>query len=461
MLIQVGFSWAKLSRATVEEEAWVASYLTFKSSSYAQGDTEESLLISGRMFPAGLAGRVVRAAREAGMTVEVLQREPTLRPHDTMPIDRLWPHQAEAWRRSLAARRGIVQHATGAGKGTLIVYTAEAILQGEVPGPVLVIVTSRKLLTEMRDRFMAEMDRKVSLLGAGFHDNPHRATVLVTTVPSILAHKNFPYDRWKAVLPDEIHGGAADGYRTVLHRLTNAEFRVGYSATPKSRHDKRTMHIYGALGEVIHSFSPTKAAEAGVTAEAHIVMERVLHPAHSVAGGYTAWEGRAIARNASRNKAVAVVARQAAKPGILFVRTEEHQRHVMAALEAEGVSAVAVNGKRMGVSECNRAVKLLVRGDVEVLVSTPLFRQGVDIPEVATVINAAGGKSVIDVIQKVGRGSRRHQKDGSTKDHFDVVDFMDAGCGCGGKHASCRWLDKHSAERLRAYETFGFKVRKT
>lgn len=460
MLIQVGFSWAKLAHATVEETAWVESYLTFKSDSYAQGQTEESLLVSGRMFPAGLAARVARAARESGHTVEVVHREPTLRPHTTMPIDRLWPHQAEAWRRSLEARRGIVQHATGAGKGTLIVYTAEAILQGEVPGPVLVIVTSRKLLTEMRGRFMAEMDRRVSLLGAGFHDNPHRATVLVTTVPSILTHKNFPYERWKAVLPDEIHGGAAEGYRTVLHRLTNAEFRVGYSATPKSRHDRKTLHIYGALGEVIHTFSPTKAAEAGVTAEARITLETILHPAHSVAGGYTAWERRALARNTPRNKAAAVVARDAAKPALLFVRTEEHQTALMEALKDAGVTAVAVNGKRMGVSECNRAVKQLVRGDVEVLVSTPLFRQGVDIPEVRTVINAAGGMSVIDVIQKVGRGSRRHQRDGSTKDHFDVVDFWDMGCGCNGEHASCRWLAKHSAARLKAYETFGFKVKR-
>jgi hypothetical protein len=74
-------------------------------------------------------------------------------------------------------------------------------------------------------------------------------------------------------------------------------------------------------------------------------------------------------------------------------------------------------------------------------------------------LNAAGGKATIDVIQKVGRGSRILQPDGSKKESFEVYDIKDEGCGCLGElHKSCEWLHKHSTERRKAYEKFGYNV---
>ena len=100
----------------------------------------------------------------------------------------------------------------------------------------------------------------------------------------------------------------------------------------------------------------------------------------------------------------------------------------------------------------------LKRGAVPTLVSTPILRQGIDIAEVATVINAAGGKAVIDVIQKIGRGSRRNLGNGQTKDDFWVVDFDDRGCGCLGAHKSCEWFERHSQLRRKAYRKYGDTV---
>ena len=109
--------------------------------------------------------------------------------------------------------------------------------------------------------------------------------------------------------------------------------------------------------------------------------------------------------------------------------------------------------------QANATVKKLRSGQIGTLVSTPIYRQGVDIPEIKTVINAAGGKATIDVIQKVGRGSRILQPDGSKKETFEVYDIKDVGCGCRGElHKSCEWLHKHSTERRKAYEKYGYTV---
>jgi hypothetical protein len=77
---------------------------------------------------------------------------------------------------------------------------------------------------------------------------------------------------------------------------------------------------------------------------------------------------------------------------------------------------------------------------------------------------ARAGLVAGDVIQKVGRGSRIRQPDGTLKESFEVYDIDDRGCGCGVRgeptsylHKSCEWLERHSRLRRAAYEKFGYK----
>ncbi len=250
------------------------------------------------------------------------------------------------------------------------------------------------------------------------------------------------------------HGAASEGYLRVVMSCVNAPIRVAFSGTPMDRGDKKTIYIVGAFGEVLHKYMPAAAARDGITAKAIIRMPPFHHEHVSAANGYAAWEKRAIADNVARNRMILRLIKDSPAPRIVFVRTHHHQKQLMKLL---GADAVFVNDK-VHPNDAERAVRELVNGTVDTLVSTPIFRQGVDIPEVATVIQASGGKSTIDVIQKVGRGSRRHQKDGSTKDVFYVYDILDRECGCGGRHKGCQWVETHSSERQEAYERFGYTI---
>lgn len=446
MRLHVGYAYTKIIEATFEEESFVREYLTFRSSGFRGQEERQCLLSSSRLFPAGLTRRLCRALRERGIDIHVTARPDTCILKHT-ESSYLWPHQSAALAAIAEHRRGIVQHATGSGKGTTI-----ASVVASTDRPVLVIVTSLKLLKEMHDRIKSVAGIKPGRLGGGYRELNKR--VLVATVQSAAKLPKSILERFEVVLADECHSVPSSGYLRAVMSCINASIRIAFSGTPMDRGDKKTIYIVGAFGEVIHKYMPVDAARDGVTAKAIIRMPPFHHTHVSAASGYNAWEKKAIADNVARNKMILRLIKDSPAPRIVFVRTHHHQKQLMALL---GNDAVFVNDK-VHPNDAERAVRKLVNGTVGTLVSTPIFRQGVDIPEVATVIQASGGKSTIDVIQKVGRGSRRHQKDGSTKDEFYVYDILDRECGCGGRHKGCQWLETHSSERQAAYERFGYSI---
>lgn len=343
---------------------------------------------------------------------------------------------------------GFVVH--NSGKGSVI-----AALVAEINAPVLVLVTSIKLMHEMYDRI-----KKVAEITPGRFGDSYKELkrpVIVATVNSAAKLPKQKIDSFVAVLGDEVHGSGGNTYLSVVLSCVNAEIRIGFSGTPLHRSDKKSIYTIGAFGDVIDKYMPAQAASDGITAKANLTMVPMHHAPVSAVGGYVAWEKQAIAKNNARNALILRLIATTPAPRIVFVRTHEHQAILMKQL---GNTAVHVNDK-VPMNDANRAVRQLVNGTVGTLISTPIFRQGVDIPEIATVIQASGGKAVVDIIQKVGRGSRRHMKDGTTKDNFYVFDILDRGCGCRGsqQHKGCQWLEKHSQERKNAYERFGYVVK--
>jgi superfamily II DNA or RNA helicase len=87
----------------------------------------------------------------------------------------------------------------------------------------------------------------------------------------------------------------------------------------------------------------------------------------------------------------------------------------------------------------------LTHDKLDVVVCSSVFQQAIDVPELRAIVNGAGGASVIATLQRLGRGTRRAEG----KDSFELWDIVDRGN---------RWLERHSRERIRAYEGEGYTV---
>ena len=114
-------------------------------------------------------------------------------------------------------------------------------------------------------------------------------------------------------------------------------------------------------------------------------------------------------------------------------------------LNALGIDSELVTGKDPDISRQDK-IRRLETGKIVVLVTTVVFQEGVDIPELRSVIVASGGASGIATIQRVGRAMR--VVDG--KSVCTVWDVYDQGE---------RWLNRQSFKRKKAYISEGYEVK--
>lgn len=451
MLLHAGNSWTKIVSANDDEMQLCISLLSYKTAAF-KGKVQYKSLLQLDLFPAGLTRKLVRAVRERGFAVEIVHRGKKDLIADGNSVDGIsWvprEHQKIALDIIREHQRGLIQHCTGGGKGDLI-----GLLAALITGRVLIIAPSKKLQEDLYGRckkFGVEAGR----LGSGYSETSKRVVVAVDDSLKRLSKKDL--ESFDALMCDECHQAAAKTYYGPLMKCKNAQIRLGFSATALDRADKKGLFVVGALGETIHRYTPDQAAKDGVISTARLRMVRFWHSTLFNTEDYVDWDKQAIAEHTNRNLLLLRLVHSTDAPRIVFTRTKQHQAVLV---EMIGSADCAFVNDQTPLPEMSRIIDRLRSGEVKTLISTPIFRQGVDIPELKTVINGAGGKATIDVIQKVGRGSRILQADGSRKETFDVYDINDLGCGCQGEiHKGCKWLHTHSSDRKAAYEKYGYKV---
>ena len=239
-----------------------------------------------------------------------------------------------------------------------------------------------------------------------------------------------------AVVIDEAHTLPAQSFWRVAMSLKNAYYRIALSGTPLARGDKRSLFTIASTGPIIHQVKTEELVDRGILARPKIKML----PCYQVSKAAT-WQGaygESVVRSAHRNSLVVEAAKQAAKPCLVFVKEIKHGKILRERLTKAGLSADFVWGSD-SVAARDHAVERLVRGETDVLVCSVVFQEGVDIPELASVIIGSGGKSVIATLQRIGRGMRNNK---GKKLEVEIFDIMDKGN---------KWLEDHARTRRRAY----------
>lgn len=468
MWVSVGPVWASVARADEGEEAWLADFLSFDDKGAQQAEAirrraweREARLCRERdqepppfvqpawdgkhrlynayrrRFPSGLLTSVQRAAELRGLRVEVYDQRtpaPQLRPDTSW----LRPYQREALEACLSRVRGVVKSPTGSGKTVII---AALVASGDcrwlVAAPQIDLLdqTARQI-----ERFTGERCGKV---GDGTWA-PARVTV--ATLQTLAERQGTAEGRELlegvgGLVVDEAHvGGAASYYKVMM--ACQATYRLGFSGTPFARGDGRNVYVMAALGPKIYEIKAPELIEAGVLSKPTIRM----FPLRQQLPAGLSWQQvyqKGIVESEARNSAVVALARAADKPCVVFVKEIDHGKRLLRTLR-QHLRAGFVWGDTDAEGR-RSAIKSLVRGEYEVLVSSTIFEQGVDIEELRSIVVASGGKSAIRAVQRLGRTMRVAEG----KRACQLWDFDDMGQV---------WLDRHSAGRMSAYLKEGHGV---
>ena len=127
---------------------------------------------------------------------------------------------------------------------------------------------------------------------------------------------------------------------------------------------------------------------------------------------------------------------------LILVNHVEHAENLIN-LDSQNLGDALVHGKTP-IKQRKQKLQEFTAGDRKILLGTAsLFGEGFDAPMLSHLINAAGGKSPISIVQRAGRSSR--VADGKSTGY--VVDFDDY---------HLRTLHKHRVLRGQIYKSLGY-----
>lgn len=250
------------------------------------------------------------------------------------------------------------------------------------------------------------------------------------------------------VFVDEAHFIAAtiekgNLFTKALNLMPNAYMRWGLTATPFMRDEYHNWLLNGTTGDLLYQISNRELIKMGYLSEARMTMYEVPKT-DGVPNSWPDCYESGIVLNRRRNKQIIESIRSEPGPILVLVKSLAHGELLSELAIKEGLDVPFVQGKSTGDERAGHLARFR-NGEYRAIIASSIWDTGVDIPEIKTLILAAGGKGKIKNLQSLGRGLRLSEG----KDQVRVIDFFDK---------STRWLRNHSKARKAIWESEGFTV---
>jgi ATP-dependent RNA helicase RhlE len=134
-----------------------------------------------------------------------------------------------------------------------------------------------------------------------------------------------------------------------------------------------------------------------------------------------------ISHEAKNDALIEVLRREGAKRVIVFVRGKHRADAVCRRLRKAGIECAPIHGNRSQNQRAN-ALRRFADGEVGVLVATDVLARGIDIPNVAYVVNLDVPSDAEDYIHRIGRTGRAGEFGwaltfATPEEEFDLLDI--------------------------------------
>lgn len=304
------------------------------------------------------------------------------------------------------ATGGVLLNApTGAGK---TVMTAHAVRSLPAATRTLFVAERNELLEQAITTFQ-EHGLQVGTLVAGHRENLEAPVVVASKGKLAARYRNGkPLPKADVLVVDEAHRAVSKEWLDVLLNAYRDAVRLGLSATPE-RLDGQGLNTDGL-------FTTMVAPEVSV--EELIERGRLAPIEYVSAVDPKEWQLSVKGREFDARSSERIMMRLAPQIASAYVRLAKSSRralafcvstrqadHLAESLTAVGIPAVAVHS-RVPASQRRQALDDLAAARIRVLVSVDLFIEGLDVPDVDTIVLARPTLSRRVFLQAIGRGMR-------------------------------------------------------
>ena len=325
--------------------------------------------------------------------------------------------------------RNLVVAATGTGKTVIAALDYRRLCpidRGDRPSLLFVAHRTEILQQSLRTYREVLSDPNFGEMYVG-GARPERWTHVFASVQSLTSYgiTNVPADAYEVVVIDEFHHAEARTYRRIIEHLAPREL-LGLTATPeradgtdvRAFFDGRTaaeLRLWDALGaDLLCPFHYFTVADG--TDLRRVTWSRGRYDEAELSKVYTGNDRRAaIVLQQLRDKVLDPGAMRA----LGFCVSVAHAEFMSRKFNEAGIPSRAVSGETSRADR-ERALTDLRAQRVNALFAADLFNEGLDLPEVDTVLFLRPTESATIFLQQLGRGLRRTR----TKPVLTVLDFV-------------------------------------
>lgn len=336
----------------------------------------------------------------------------------------------EAERKLRGNNKNFVVAPTGVGKTIIAAFDYQRICKGNSNSAnrILFVAHREEILKQSLACFQGVLkDPNFGELFVGKY-KPSKISHLfisVQTLNSIELYKKTDSNFYDVIIIDEFHHAAADSYQELLNYY-KPKILLGLTATPE-RHDGKDILQYFdnrisaemRLPEAINRklLCPFQYFGVSDTVDlSDLKWSKGGYDKASLSNLYTGDKARANMIIRSLDKYITDMDEVV---GLGFCVSIEHAKFMADYFNSCGIPSICLHGKSDGELR-GEAPKQLTKGQIKFIFVVDLYNEGIDIPEVNTILFLRPTESLTVFLQQLGRGLRIYKN----KECLTVLDFV-------------------------------------
>ncbi|MCT2589546.1 DUF3427 domain-containing protein [Streptomyces sp. N2-109] len=343
-------------------------------------------------------------------------------PHQQGMLERLWVERKDG------ADRNLLVAATGTGKTVMAALDFQQLRKEHGDLSLLFVAHRREILTQSRDTYRAVLkERNFGELHIGGHV-PKKRQHVFASIQSLQSQipDGLSADHFDVIVIDEFHHATANTYKEIIKHF-KPKHLLGLTATPERADGYRVQDEYfgGHIAAEMRLWEALTNELVSPFQYFGIADETDMTGVHWKRGGYDRAElENVIDENQTRAELIIDALRDKildpkSMHALGFCVSIRHAHFMADFFCKKGIRAKALDGSSLD-SERQAALDALRRGDIQILFAVDLFNEGLDIPDIDTLLFLRPTSSVTLFLQQLGRGLRRTPN----KAVLTVLDFV-------------------------------------
>jgi superfamily II DNA or RNA helicase len=333
-------------------------------------------------------------------------------------------YQIDIIDQAIKLKRCIIKLPTNAGK----TETAFAIIQA-FDKPFVFITHSKELFYQTYDRIKQRTNIIPGLVGDGKkeYNTEQGMIIMVETLAKLNPVITKKLMKLPVLIIDELHHYTGKGDWSKTLAKSQAIIRYGLTATPIRNDEIRDWKLMALTGKIIGELKTGEKItnlyliEKGYSTPPEIHFINMTQ--HKVEDNYMAAYDQLVVENDKRYEVIYKIIKEHKDEQILILVDRIKQGNKLKDCFDKHSDEIPVFMKGEDKTDFRKnVIKAFKNGDIKILIST-LLDEGIDIPNIQVLIFASPMQSLVKVLQRIGRGMRKHE----SKDKVLVYDLVDTG----------------------------------